>query len=608
MSEAPDAATAKGRSGIAATLEQLRSLLPAPAPFRPRLLDCLRAYDREHLLRDIGAGITVGFVALPLALAFAIASGLKPEAGLFTAIIAGFVISALGGTRVSISGPAGAFIVIVYGIVERYGLANLLIATMLAGVVLFAMGLLRVGRLIRFIPVAIVIGFTNGIAVLILLSQIKDALGLTIDKVSADFFTQVGAIAGRLHTVNLFALAICAGTLALVLVWPKAYALQEAPPYKKMLARVPGTVIALVAATFIVATLKLPVETIGSRFGGIPQGLPPLALPEFSWTTAKLLLVPTLTIAMLCAIESLLCARITDTMIDDRHDPNQELMAAGIANVITPLFGGMPATGTIARTVTNVKSGATGPISGIVHAVLLLLIVLAAAPLAESIPLAALAGILLFVGWNMGNWREFARLRNFAITYRATLLTTFFLTVVFDLTVAVEVGLVMACLFFIYRISALTQLEPISLAPAEDPESAPSGVEAWRITGALFFGAVGKFEALTDPAHHAGSQAPRVVILDISRLLALDTTGLETLDVLRSQLARRGGTLLVAGAPKQPMSLLRRSGFIERLGSENAVADLVDARRRAISLLNAENRLPPPEAARPSTDPSTAPS
>jgi SulP family sulfate permease len=564
--------------------EWLAAMLPAPAPFRPRLLDCLRSYDREHFFRDLGAGVTVAFVALPLALAFAIASGLKPEAGLTTAIIAGLLIAVLGGTRVSISGPAGAFIVIVYGIVERYGLANLLIATMLAGVLLFAMGWLRIGRLIRFIPVAIVIGFTNGIAVLIILSQIKDALGLRIDKMPADFFSQIGAIAGSVGTFNPYALAICTGALALIFAWPKSYALREAPRWKLWLARAPGPVIALVTATVLVSVLQLPVETIGSRFGGIPQALPSPALPEFTWTTVKQLLLPTVTIALLVAIESLLCARVTDNMIDDRHDPNQELMAAGIANFVTPLFGGMPATGTIARTVTNVKSGASSPVSGIVHALMLLAVVLAAAPLAEDIPLAALAGILLFVAWNMGEWREFARLRHFALTYRSTLLATFCLTVVFDLTVAVEVGLIMACLFFIYRISKLTRLSPL---PAIDPSTATQG-EAWRLTGALFFGSVGELESLTDPARYADRAAPRVLILELSGLLALDTTGLETLDVLRRQLARRGGALLLAGAREQPMSLLRRSGFVERAGEANVLPDFEQARSRALALLAEE--------------------
>lgn len=564
--------------------ERLAAVLPAPAPFRPRLLECLKTYDREHFARDVGAGLTVGFVALPLALAFAIASGLKPEAGLFTAIIAGFLISVLGGTRVSISGPAGAFIVIVFGIVERYGLANLLIATMLAGVLLFVMGWLRVGRLIRFIPVAIVIGFTNGIAVLIILSQLKDAFGLRIEKMSADFFSQIGTIVAHLDTFNPHAFAICAGVLALIVLWPKSYALHGAPLWKQWAARVPGPVIALAAATAAVSLLHLPVETIGSRFGGIPQSLPSIALPDFTWTTVKLLLLPTVTIAVLVAIESLLCARVTDNMIDDRHDPNQELMAAGIANVLTPLFGGMPATGTIARTVTNVKSGASSPVSGVVHALLLLAVVLVAAPLAENIPLAALAGILLFVAWNMGEWREFARLRNFALTYRSTLLTTFFLTVVFDLTVAVEVGLILACLFFIYRITTLTQLSPLTIAPTAGASPAPQGVQAWKLTGALFFGSVGKLEELTDPARHTAREAPRVVILDVSNMLALDTTGVETLDVLRRQLARRGGALLLSGAREQPMSLLRRSGFIERAGEENVLPDLAAAGRRAAAL------------------------
>jgi SulP family sulfate permease len=459
---------------------------------------------------------------------------------------------------------------------------------MLAGVLLFIMGWLRIGRLIRFIPVAIVIGFTNGIAVLIILSQLKDAFGLRIEKMSADFFTQIGAIATSLHSFNPYAFAICAGVLALILLWPKSYALHGAPRWKQWAARVPGPVIALAAATVLVSLLQLPVETIGSRFGGIPQSAPSITLPEFSWTTVKQLLLPAVTIAVLVAIESLLCARVTDNMIDDRHDPNQELMAAGIANVVAPLFGGMPATGTIARTVTNVKSGASSPISGVVHALLLLAVVLAAAPLAEDIPLAALAGILLFVAWNMGEWREFARLRNFALTYRSTLLATFFLTVVFDLTVAVEVGLILACLFFIYRISALTQLSPLLLAPAHGGEAETPGVQAWKLTGALFFGSVGKLEPLTDPARHAASDAPRVVILDVADMLALDTTGVDTLDALRRQLVRRGGALLVAGAREQPLSLLRRSGFIERAGDINVLQDLVAARRRAAALLGDE--------------------
>ncbi|MFO0010095.1 MAG: SulP family inorganic anion transporter, partial [Betaproteobacteria bacterium] len=415
---------------------------PELARFRPRLLDALVGYSGERLLRDIGAGLTVGVVALPLAMAFAIASGVKPEAGLVTAIIGGFLISAFGGSRVQIGGPAGAFIVVVYAIVERYGLANLLISTMLAGVLLIAMGLARLGQLIRYIPVAIVIGFTNGIAVLIALSQVKDALGLAVGKLPADFFSQIGALVGALASTNSYALALAAAALATVALWPKSYALGRVAPWRRWVAVLPGTIVALVGATLVVAVLELPVETIGSRFGGIPQGLPALALPEFSWERVKLLVAPTVTIALLCAIESLLCARVADNLIDDRHDPNQELMAQGIANLVAPLAGGIPATGTVARTITNIRSGASSPIAGMVHALALLAVLLVAAPLAAGVPLAALAGILLFVAWNMGEWREFARLRQVQPTYRIPLLTTFVLTVILDVTVAVEVGMV----------------------------------------------------------------------------------------------------------------------------------------------------------------------
>jgi SulP family sulfate permease len=557
------------------------------APFRPYLVGALRGYRRENFIKDVSAGVTVGVVALPLAMAFGIASGVAPAQGIFTAIIAGFLISALGGSRVQIGGPAGAFIVIIYGIIERYGLANLLIATMCAGVLLFAMGLARMGNLVRFIPVSIVIGFTNGIAVLIAVSQIKDFLGLSIERMPADFFQQLGALSGAMHTVNPVAVAIGAASLALIVVWPKSYQMGHVP-WQRWVAHVPGTIVALALATIVVTVFHLPVETIGSKFGGIPQALPAFALPEFSWDLVKQLVAPTLTIALLGAIESLLCARVADNMIDDRHDPNQELMAQGAANFVTPFFGGIPATGTIARTVTNIKSGATSPVAGIVHAITLLVIILVAAPLATNIPLAALAAILMFVAWNMGEWREFARLKQFALTYRTTLLATFFLTVVFDLTVAVEVGLVLSSLFFIYRISQLTRVEPIAIAPANGTAAAPQGLEAYRLYGSLFFGAVSKLEALTDPARYAGAAAPRVIILDLVQLISLDTTGLETLEALRRQLAKRGGTLVLAGPNEQPLSLLRRSGFVDRLGAVNVVADFRAATERAASLLAGE--------------------
>jgi SulP family sulfate permease len=550
------------------------------APFRPYLINSLRDYDRARFVKDVSAGVTVGIVALPLAMAFGIASGAKPEQGLFTAIIAGFLISALGGSRVQIGGPAGAFVVIIYGIIAKYGFANLLISTMCAGVLLFAMGLTRLGYMVRFIPVSIVIGFTNGIAVLIIMSQLKDFLGLSVDRMPADFFQQAQLVGRSLGTINFHAVAIAAASLALMVFWPRISA-PAVTRGQRFVRHVPATIVALLFATAAVALFDLQVDTIGSKFGGIPQQLPSFQLPAFSWELVKQLVAPTLTIALLGAVESLLCARIADKLIDDRHDPNQELMAQGVANFVTPLFGGIPATGTIARTVTNVKSGAVSPIAGIVHALTLLAIVLIAAPLASNVPLAVLAAILMLVAWNMGEWREFARLKNFPVTYRTILLATFFLTVIFDITVAVEVGLILASLFFIYRISQITRIEPILLAPSD----AQRGVEAYRLFGSLFFGAVSKLEAITDPSRYAGVQAPRVIVFDLALLISLDTTGIDALDTLRRQLARHGGTLILLGLHEQPSSMLTRSGFIDRLGAENVVADMQAALARANAML-----------------------
>lgn len=527
-------------------------------PFRPRLLDSLRGYSRRQFLADAGAGLTVGVVALPLALAFAIASGVKPEQGLATAIIAGFLISALGGSNVQIGGPAGAFIVIVYGIVQRYGLANLLIATMLAGVLLLALGALRLGALVRYIPVSIVIGFTNGIAVLIALSQLKDLLGLHIAQMPADFFGQLQALGAHLHQFNPLALLMGLACAALVLLWPRLPArLQPLPP----------TLVALVAAGLAAWGLQLPLETIGSRFGGIPAGLPDFAWPALEWQSVQRLVIPTLTIALLGAIESLLCARVADQMSEGlpRHDPNQELMAQGVANMVAPLFGGLPATGTIARTVTNVRAGAATPVAGMVHAATLLLIVLVAAPLASAVPLAALAGILLVVALRMGEWHEFARLRQFNAPYRTILLGTFVLTVVFDLTVAVEVGLVLACLFFIYRMSTLFRAEPL-----DDATGLPPGARVLKLYGSLFFGAVGKVEGLAE-------QLPadcRELLLDMQLLVSMDSSGLDALAQLQRALARQGRRLTLCGLNPQPASLIERGGLALALGEDGIHADL----------------------------------
>jgi len=529
-----------------------------PFSFHPRLFSALRGYDRSRFLQDLGAGLTVAVVALPLAMAFAIGSGLKPEAGLFTSIIAGFLVALLGGSRVQIGGPAGAFIVIVYDIVQQYGVANLIIATALSGVLLFLMGLLRLGTLVRFIPVAVIIGFTNGIAVLIALSQVKDFLGLSIPKMPGDFFGILGALGGHLSTLNPWAAGVALASLALIVGWqrwlPKWGGRRAA-----RLARVPGSIVALALATAAVAVFGLPVETIGSRFGGIPAALPDFALPAFSWESARFLLMPTITLAVLGAIESLLCARVADGMIGDRHDPNQELMAQGIANFVTPFFGGMPATGTIARTVTNVKSGATSPVAGMVHAAVLLLVILAAAPLAASIPLATLAAILMFVAWNMGEWREFARLKTYRLPYRVTLVSVFLLTVIFDLTVAVEFGIFAACLTFIYRISSLSRAERITAAEQPLLAGLDGKVAVWRLYGTVFFGATKLVESLEDhlPA--------RALVLDLKNVIYVDSTGAEALEGLSQVCETRRVRLIVSGLMGQPQDIVRRIGLYKRL-------------------------------------------
>ncbi len=556
--------------------------LQATQIFRPRLLDSLHGYNRQKLGQDVGAGITVGIVALPLAMAFAIASGLKPEAGLFTAIIAGFLISALGGSKVQIGGPAGAFIVIVYGILERYGLANLILATAMSGVLLFLMGLFRLGSLIRFIPVAVVIGFTNGIAVLIMLSQVKDFLGLPIDAMPADFFGILNALSSHLSRTNLAALLVALGSLSLLVGWMRLGRRLLETPYR-WLSMVPGSIIALLFATLATSALSLPVETIGSKFGGIPATLPAFHWPDFSWDSARFLIMPTLTLALLGAIESLLCARIADSMMDDRHNPNQELMAQGVANFVTPFFGGMPATGTIARTVTNIKSGGTSPVSGMVHALTLLAVVLVAAPMAGHIPLAALAAILMFVAWNMGEWREFLLLRQYRTPYRITLLAVFFLTVVFDLTAAVEFGLVAACLTFIYRISSLSRSEAVS--PVEHPSLAghSASIQAWRLYGALFFGAVKLIEEIED---HLTTP---ILVVDLKNVIYVDSSGADALMNLIHTCRKKQVQLIVCGLLHQPMDIARRSGLIEHLDGQ-LEADLPSGLARAVSLAGAPAR------------------
>ena len=537
--------------------------------FRPRLFAHFPGYSRHDFRCDVTSGITVGIVALPLAMAFGIASGVRPEQGIITAIVAGFLISALGGSRVQIGGPAGAFVALLYGIAEKYGVANLLIATMMAGVLLFAMGAFKLGNLVRFIPISIIIGFTAGIAVIIAVSQVKDVMGLTMPKVSSNFFSQLSAIGTSLNTVNWLAFVIGAASLLIIVVWPVSYRPQTSR-WKEITAKLPSTIVVLILSSLVVWFFKLPVETIGSKFGALPGGLPMPAIPHFDWETARNLVAPTIAIALLCAIESLLCARVADSLIQDRHDPNQELMAQGIANFVTPFFGGIVATGTIARTVTNVRSGARSPVAGIVHSATLFLIILLAAPLAGQIPLASLAAILLWVAYSMGDWREFTKLRQFSMFYRATLLSTFFLTVVFDIVVAVEVGLVLSSLFFIYRISSLTTVEEIQLA---ETQKSGRDVVAYRLFGSLFFGSVTKLEYLLDP----GRKLPDVLILELHQVINVDTTGLDALENLHLLSKKNGGRLILAGVNEQPLSLMRRSGYVTLLGAENIVGSLDEA-------------------------------
>jgi len=536
--------------------------------FKPKLIEALVGYNRERLFKDIAAGITVGVVALPLAMAFAIASGLTPEAGLFTAILSGLIISVLGGSRVQIGGPAGAFIVIVYGILTRYGLANLIIATAMSGVMLLIMGLLRLGSLIRFIPVAVVIGFTNGIAVLIMISQIKDFLGLRIDAMPADFFGILTTLSQNIASINTQAFALSLACLTLLVIWqlvmPRVFT-QYA--LIKKLSLIPGSMLVLVLGTLATSSMGLDIETIASRFGGIPNQLPALVWPDFTWQNIHALLLPAATLALLGAIESLLCARIADQMMaqtpyGDRHDANQELMAQGIANIVTPFFGGMPATGTIARTVTNVKNGGNTPIAGIVHALTLLMVVWIAAPLAGAIPLAVLSAILMFVAWNMGEWHEFLHLRQFRMPYRATLLAVFALTVMVDLTVAVEVGLIAACLTFIFRISSLSRAEAIEVATPD--------VLAYRLNGALFFAAVALVEEIED------NLPAKAVVIDMSSLIYIDSSGADALQALARTCKKKQVRLIVCAVFHQPLDILRRCGFLAAPSVELAT-DWADA-------------------------------
>jgi SulP family sulfate permease len=555
--------------------------------FRPRLVDALKEYSNRDFLADLTAGVTVGIVALPLAMAFAIASGAPPQAGIFTAVIAGFCISALGGTKVSIGGPTGAFIVILYGIGVKYGLENLAICTIIAGVILLAMGFARLGTMIKYIPYPVTMGFTSGIAVLIFSTQIKDFFGLKLDKVPSEFVEKMKALGEHFSTWDGPTVVLAAASLAIIVFWPKAWQ-----------RRVPGSIVALLLGTVVAAGFHLPIETIGSKFGGIPLGLPKMHLPALAWENVQHLIQPAFTIALLAAIESLLCAVVADGMVDDRHDSNQELVAQGLANIISPLFGGIAATSAIARTATNIKSGARTPIAGIIHALTLLVILLAAAPLAKFIPLATLSAVLVNVAIHMGEWHNFRRLPRWPRSDALVFLTALLLTVIIDLTVAVEIGMVLAAMLFIKRASETTQIMAVDETTETEGshhslvgKEIPKGVLVYRIFGAFFFGAADKLET----ALKRLKQEPDVLILRMRKVMAMDATGLNALEDLAERLQRAGKHLVLSGPHTQPLLVMEKAGFLDRIGRENVCAHIDAALARAREILG----LPPA----PPTDP-----
>ena len=489
---------------------------------------------------------------------------MRPEAGIYTAIIGGFLVSALGGSTVQIGGPAGAFIVIIYGVIEQYGVSNLQLATMLSGGILIIMGIFKVGLLIRHIPVSIVIGFTNGIAVLIALSQVKDFVGLPGNEAPAEFAAKIHYLFTNIGNADLKTVFVGALCLFTIVLWPKTY-MSQSNKFLTVVARVPGTIVAVIVGIVMVRYFHLNVATIGTRFGGIPQALPSISIPHSNWQSVRNIIPPAITIALLCSIESLLCARVADGMTGDKHNSSQELIGQGIANFVVPLFGGFCVTGAIARTVANIRSGALTPVSGIVHSITLLFIVLVAAPLARDIPMSALAAILLFVSYNMGEWHKFLEMRNYSNNYKVILLSVFILTVTVDLTVSVEIGLVLSCIFFITRVSSLTSIECRDFAEGL--------VSVVRIRGSLFFGSVDKLDVVNE----IDTDRLKVMVVDLSEVLNIDTTGLEALEGVHTKMEKSGGHFILCSVPPQAMSLIRRSGFDKKLGRDHIYGTLNEA-------------------------------
>jgi SulP family sulfate permease len=541
----------------------------------PKSLLALRTYSLEQLQHDVVAGVTVGLVALPLALAFAIASGVSPQAGIYCAVVTGFIISAFGGSNFQIGGPTGAFVVVVAGIIAKYGIDGLFMSTMMAGVILVVLGATGLGSAVKFIPQPVVVGFTNGIAIVIASTQVRDFFGLQMSSVPGDFASKVKALMGAASSWSPAATALGVGTLVFLVVW------------RRLGSRMPGYIIALVVTTAAVALGGLPVETIGSRFGGIAGTLPHLVLPHFRADLIVTLLSPALTIAMLGAVESLMSAVVADRLGGDRHNPNVELIAQGLANIASPLVGGLPATGALARTATNIRSGARTPIAGIVHAFTLLTVLLVAAPLARFVPLAALAAILLMVASQMGEWAEIPHLLKLTWADIAVWLVTFLLTVVADLTVAVETGMILAMLMFIRKVSRTTTVSAAVEGDEEEgrlhilhDKQVPEYATVFRVYGPLLFGATDGLNRITDHVH----RLPAIVILKLRHVTAVDATGLRALEDLADRLRSSGRDLIVCGAQTQPAALLASAGFQHHVGASNVCVTTTSALARAAEI------------------------
>jgi SulP family sulfate permease len=544
--------------------------------FRPKIIDTLKNYSKAQLYKDTIAGIIVGIVALPLAIAFAIASGVSPEKGIFTAIIAGFIISALGGSRVQIGGPTGAFIVVVYGIVQQFGISGLIIATFLAGILLIIMGLTRLGNMIKFIPYPLIVGFTTGIAVIIFSSQVKDFLGLKMGNVPADFISKWLAYGHHLNQLNLYAAAIAAFTLLMISWWPK------------VTHKIPGSLVAIVITTLAVHFFHLPVETIGGHFGTISSSLPQPVVPHVTLAVLQQMIRPAFTIAMLGSIESLLSAIVADGMTGGNHRSNTELIAQGIANICSSIFGGIPATGAIARTATNIKNGGRTPIAGIIHALTLLVIMLFAGKWASFIPMATLAGILVIVAWNMSEMKSFVFVLKGSKSDATVLLATFLLTVFVDLTVAIEIGMILAAFLFMRKIMLVSSVQQTGFSNDESaeepliPDGLPDHVDVFEINGPLFFGAAYKFRdtmrLIENPA--------RILIIRMDKVPVIDATGIRVLRDVHDELNKKGSKLILSEVnSEQVIDELQKARLLFRIGKANVTASFDEALKRANDIL-----------------------